>query len=242
MRDFAGWRCRIGLIYMASSTVMEPELYAMAPEGVAICTTRTRLPKMTLTGLEEMTGSGDIERCTADLARADLHAILYGGTSASFLKGKNWDQDMKSRMSNVSNGIPVTTTSSASVAALRATGARRISFVSPYVPEIAERGRRYFSESGFDVLNANGMNIDSDHDIGRVTPEAVYSFARQSVSADADAVFISCTNLQTVNVIAVLEEDLGIPVISAVQASFWQCLRIAGVRDHIGGFGRLFGH
>ena len=38
MRDYYGWRARIGLIYLASSTVMEPELYAMAPAGVSIHT------------------------------------------------------------------------------------------------------------------------------------------------------------------------------------------------------------
>jgi maleate isomerase len=40
MKDFTGWRAKIGLIYMASSTVMEPEFQAMAPEGVSIHTTR----------------------------------------------------------------------------------------------------------------------------------------------------------------------------------------------------------
>ena len=179
MQDFGGWRCRIGLIYMASSTVMEPELYAMAPDGVAICTTRTRLPKMTISGLEEMTTSDDLERCTADLARADLHVIVYGGTSASFLKGAVWDQNMKTRMAGVSGGIPVTTTSSASVAALQAVGAKRISFVSPYVPDIVERGRRYFSEAGFQVTSATGMNIDDDLEIARVTPETVYDLCQK---------------------------------------------------------------
>ena len=242
VQDFGGWRCRIGLIYMASSTVMEPELYAMAPNGVAICTTRTRLPKMTVAGLEQMTASDDLERCTGDLARADLHVITYGGTSASFLKGTEWDRSMKARMAAVSGGIPVTTTSSASVAALRALGAKRIFFASPYIPEIVERGRSYFSEAGFDVAGAIGMNMNDDHEIGRVTPETVYDFVRKSASPKADAVFISCTNLQTVRVIAALEDDLKMPVVSAIQASFWQSLRIAGVRDNLSGFGRLFDH
>ena len=39
MDDIYGWRARIGLIYMASSWVMEPEFHAMAPPGVTIHTT-----------------------------------------------------------------------------------------------------------------------------------------------------------------------------------------------------------
>ena len=51
MKDYYGWRARIGLIYMASSTVMEPEFYAMAPEGVSIHTDRIILPAPTIEGL-----------------------------------------------------------------------------------------------------------------------------------------------------------------------------------------------
>jgi maleate isomerase len=240
MRDHSGWRARIGLIYMASSTVMEPEFYEMSPEGVATCTIRTHLPKMDVAGLEQMTGSDDLERCTAYLARADLGVIAYGGTSATFLHGLPWDQKMQARMRANSNGIPVTTTSSASIAALRAVGARRISFVSPYVPDIVERGRQFFSAAGFDVLSAHGMNIDDDHVIGRIAPEQVFEYVKAQRHPNTDALFISCTNLASVAVIDSLERDLGIPVVSAVQATFWQCLRVTGITDHLAGFGRLF--
>jgi maleate isomerase len=125
---------------------------------------------------------------------------------------------------------------------LKAVGARRMSFIGAYTSEIVALGQRYFSESGFDVLAATGMNIDDDHEIGRVEPDAVYRFAKANVAPGSDAVFISCTNLQTVGAIAALEEGLGIPVISSIQASFWQCLRMAHVPDRIMGFGSLFTH
>lgn len=47
-------------------------------------------------------------------------------------------------------------------------------------------------------------------------------------------------NLRSVGAIAPLEADLGVPVVSAIQASFWDALRLAGVRDSKAGFGRLF--
>lgn len=53
-------------------------------------------------------------------------------------------------------------------------------------------------------------------------------------------VFISCTAFKTIGVIATLEQDLGKPVVSANQASFWDCLRTAGLADRITGYGRLF--
>ena len=60
------------------------------------------------------------------------------------------------------------------------------------------------------------------------------------VLPESDGVFISCTNLRSVGAIATLEADLGVPVVSAIQASFWDALRLAGVRASKPGFGRLF--
>lgn len=97
-------------------------------------------------------------------------------------------------------------------------------------------------QAGFIVVGAEGMHIKDDHEIGAVTTEQVYDFAREVVNPEADAVFISCTNLRTIGAIAPLEEALGVPVISAIQASLWNCLRIAGVDDEVDGFGHLLSH
>jgi maleate isomerase len=84
------------------------------------------------------------------------------------------------------------------------------------------------------------MGIDDDHAIGQIRTEQVYEYAKAHRHKDADALFISCTNLASVSVIGDLERDLGIPVVSSVQATFWQCLRMTGVNDRLTGFGQLF--
>ncbi len=240
MDDIYGWRARVGLIYMASSWVMEPEFQAMAPPGVTIHTTRIAFAGATVEGVGRMAGSSEVERCTELLATAPLHVICFGGTSASFVHGRGWDVAIRERMSKVAHGIPVTTTSTASLAALHAVGARRVVFAGPYIPEVTERGRRFFEANGFEVANAVGLGITEDHALGRVPLEDVYRLARDTDRADADAVFLSCTNFRTIGVLAALEQDLGKPVVSAIQASFWHCLRLAGVGDAVAGYGRLF--
>lgn len=240
MKDFYGWRARLGLVYMASSTVMEPEFAAMCPEGVSFHTSRIHLPAPTVDGLSRMMADEETERCVRELAQAPLHAIIFGGTSATFLQGLGWDREIIDRMEKVSGGIPATTTSTASLKGLKAFDASRISVVTPYVDEVTERARRFFSDNGFEVLVAAGMGIGSDHGIGAVSTEQVYAFARANADQRADAMFISCTNLRTLGAIPALEEDLGIPVVSAIQASFWGGLRLAGVKAGAPGFGRLF--
>lgn len=238
--DIYGWRARIGLLYPFAGWVMEPEFYRMAPPGVTTLTARVTLVAATMEGLADMAQSPEVERCTEGLATAPVQVICFGGTSASFLYGPDWDMRLRARMAKASDGIPVTTTSTASVRALRAFGVHRIVFVGPYLDDVTERGRQFFEASGFKVLNAVGMGLDHDRTIGRVTLEEVYHLARRSDHPDAEAVFISCTGLKTIGVLAALEQDLGKPVVSANQASFWDCLRLAGIPDRLTGYGRLF--
>ena len=240
MRSFYGWRARIGIVYPDTGTVMEPECYAMAPEGVTIHTDRLPLSIMTVDGIGDMMKSDATERCTQSLAEAPLHSIVFGGTSATFLKGMGYDEEIRARMARVSRGIPVTTTSSAALKGLRALGVRRLTFVGPYDDQVTEKGRHFFSQNGFDVLAARGMGLQKDKDVGAVTLETVYHLVKDTTHRDSDGVFISCTNLRSVGAIADLERDLDIPVVSAIQASFWDALRIAGVGASKPGFGRLF--
>jgi maleate isomerase len=239
MDDVYGGRARIGLIYMASSWVMEAEFQRMAPAGVTIHTTRISFTKATIEGVGQMAGSAEVEQCTALLAAAPLDVICFGGTSATFVHGRGWDVQVRERMAKVAHGIAVTTSSSASLEAMRAVGARRIVFTGPYVAEVTERGQRFFEANGFAVAKAVGLGISDDHALGSVPLVEVDRMVRAADDPSADAIFISCTNFRTIGILAALERDLGKPVVSAIQASFWQCLRLAGVGDAVDGYGRL---
>lgn len=240
MRDYTGWRAKIGLIYMASSTVMEPEFQAMAPDGVSIHTTRIPFLKASSEGIRSMMSKGPLEDAAALLATAPLTAAVFGGTSASFLEGKGFNDVVADRMRSVMGTIPVTTASSAALAAFRALGVKRLSFVGPYIEEVTQRGQAFFGANGFEVVAAGGMGVTGDIELGEIPLERVYRFTRDTVHSRSDAVFISCTNMRSVGAIETLEQDLGIPVVSAIQASFWHALALSGVNAPVAGFGRLF--
>ncbi|HMK79545.1 MAG TPA: aspartate/glutamate racemase family protein [Xanthobacteraceae bacterium] len=240
MRDYTGWRAKIGLIYMASSTVMEPEFHAMAPEGVSIHTTRIPLPKASAEGIKSMMTEGPLEGAAALLAQAPLDACVFGGTSASFLEGRGFNDVVANRMRKVMGAIPVTTASTAALLAMRTLGVKRMTFVGPYIEEVTARGRAFFEANGIEVLSAHGLGITADHELGAVPLERVYGFAKACADAAAEAIFISCTNLRTVGAIEALEQDLGVPVVSAIQSSFWHALALAGVGARVTGFGSLF--
>ena len=243
MRDYYGWRARIGLIYPAACCVMEPELYAMAPEGVSIHTARLTLTGATMDGLSNMMADDGLERAAGLLAQAPLHAITFGGTSASFLEGIGYDQRVCERIAALAPGIPSSTTSTAALRALRALGAKE--------RELRRTLSQRHHRAGSDLFRCERIRRDRSPRHGdkqqlrtrRVAARTGLRLRpRASRASRADAVFISCTGIRTVGAIEALEADLGVPVVSANQATFWDALRLSGVRDRVKGFGTLFEH
>ncbi|MDO7707412.1 MAG: Asp/Glu racemase, partial [Loktanella sp.] len=55
-----------------------------------------------------------------------------------------------------------------------------------------------------------------------------------------DALFLSCTNLRTLDVIAKLETETGLPVLSSNQVLAWDLARRAEVTLPDNDFGQLF--
>ncbi|OLT45260.1 Asp/Glu racemase [Saccharomonospora sp. CUA-673] len=235
---------RIGLVYMASSTLMEAEMYAMATPDVTVHTSRVTLPKVTVDGIDAMMRSPELRQAVELVAQAPLDVLVFGGTSASFLHGTAWDRKLTAELTAWTGLTPpaghCTTTSTASVAALDAVDAGPITLVTPYRQEVVDRAVRFFGDNGHPVLTSTALGITSDHELAEVPLERVYDLAVEADTPEATAVFISCTNFASVGAIAALEDALGKPVVSAVQASFWHCLRLAGVAGARPGFGTLF--
>jgi maleate cis-trans isomerase len=57
---------------------------------------------------------------------------------------------------------------------------------------------------------------------------------------DAQAIFVSCTDFRTLEIIESLEQKLGKPVISSNSASMWKMLRLLGDTRVVPGAGQLF--
>src|SRR5262249_61478974 len=173
---------------------------------------RQEIGTIDVEGLGNWVGDDIVERCTCQLAQASLHSIILGGTSASFIGGKGWDEKICARMEAVSGGIPATTATTAVTKALVAFNRTRVSFVTAYTDEVNERGRRFLSQHGFSVVDSAGLGIVDDKQISAVPAEGGFDFARRSGSDKAGNLFISCTGLRTVGGIRDLEEGRWIRV------------------------------
>ncbi|CAM4295515.1 aspartate/glutamate racemase family protein [Bordetella muralis] len=233
-----GWRAKIGLIVPSTNTINEPEFYRLAPEGVTIHTGRAiNAGPATQENYDRM-AQGVLE--AADLIKtAEVDVVAYGCTSGSIVCSLDELCDgMSERV-----GVPAIATAGAAVAALRALGAKRIAVGTPYIDFVNQRERDFLEQYGFDVVSIQGLDLghtqEERRDIGRVPPQSTFQLARAIDRTDADAIFLSCTNLATLDMIAAIEDELGKPVVTSNQATFWACLRLLGLSNAIPGYGRL---
>lgn len=215
-----GERAKIGLIYPSPGWVMEPEFYAMSPSGVSTYTTRISLKE---TNAEELTQIGD---CAIDAAKllveAPVDVVALGCTSGSFINGAQYDQELIEKLEKVIGGVPCTTTATAVVDALRALNVKKVAVATPYIDEVNIQGKRFPEDNGFEVTNLEGLGLLYDSQIDSQDLETVYQLAKRVDTSNADAVAIFCTGIRSVPILKALEEDLGKPVISAIQAIFWE--------------------
>ena len=232
-----GWRGRLGLIVPSSNTTMEMELHSALPEGVSLHTARVPLKNVTEDELVKMNAMA-IE--SAKLLRdAGVELILYGCTSGSFIGGKDYEKEIEANIEEEVN-VPVVSTSTAIVEALKILDAHSILVITPYTDEINQREREFIEANDFEVLDIRGLGIEDNTQIGKLEPYEAYRLAKATFVEEADAIFISCTNLRTFEIIEPLEEDLGIPVVTSNQASLWLALRQMDVMERIPWLGKLF--
>jgi maleate cis-trans isomerase len=233
-----GWRARVGLVVPSINKVAEPEFWRLAPPGVAFHVARAA--NRGATTEESYFKMADAALDAAeDLATADVDMVLYACTSGSVVCPlPKLLSDMQQR-----SGLPTIATINSVVAALRTLGAQRVALATPYVDFVNQTEKQFLEDYGFHVTSVHGLQMGETQEerrgIGRVPPQHVYRMARLVDRPDADAIFISCTNLATLDVIAQIEADLGKPVVTSNQASFWSCLRLMGLPDRIEGYGKL---
>ena len=228
---------RLGLMVPAVNTTMEPELNELAPKGVSVHAARLPVdgdPGRPETVIRMAANTEDASR-QLDFA-ADV--IAYGCTAGSYAKGVGWNKDLIGRI-QTAGGHPATTTATALVEAARALGARKLSIATPYTEESNALMASFFAQSDFQVLNIKGLNMYKAGDPAEVTSPMLHELVEDAWSSESDCLILSCTDMPTIHLVEALESKLATPVISSNQATFWHLLRLAGLRIHIEGFGRL---
>lgn len=230
-------RAKLGFVLLATEQTIEDDMVTLRPDGVGIHFTRVPIPDSIT--VETLAAQADHLTPAAHrlLPDGSLDVICYACTSGSLVLG---EARVRDALRQGAPGAKATSLIEAALNALRAVGAKRVSVATPYLDEINAREAAYMEAAGFDVLRIEGLNIERDSDMIRLRPDFLEEFAASVDHPDADALFISCGALRSLEIVDRLEKRLKKPVICSNQAMMWHCLRLAGVTDQIEGYGRLF--
>jgi maleate isomerase len=138
-------------------------------------------------------------------------------------------------------GVPVTTSLSAQIEAMRVTGARKVAIAHPYPQTSSKAFIDTISYYGFEFTSALGAGIPG-REVGLIPLETSMELCR-SLKRDhpeVDTMWLPSPHWACVEAISAIEAELGVTVISANQAIVWQALRRCGVADQLTNRGRLF--
>ena len=255
--DNWGWQARIGLFIVGAEVVPEAEWWAMLPPNVSVHAARVGAPAPWARWREDRVGvepTEDLARGVAQFAAMHLSAVVIGHSSSSFIGGKGWDEAAVESITEILGPQVIATTNGLDcLAALRASGIRRPFLVLPpwFNGQSVEAGLRYYKEQGIEL--AGHLSYDPGRNWQEPSPEDLYRHgmgAEQEVEplyvqimascpVAADGVLIAGTGFRCVAILDALEKDLQRPIISANQASLWNCLRLSGVHSKIMGYGNL---
>lgn len=229
-------RARIGFVLIATERNIEDEMTRLVPSGVGVHF--SRVPMGAEVNVVHLAAQSDGLAQAAGLILPGEYpdVVCYACTSGSVVMT---EQRVIAELERGAPGSKATTLLTGVIEGLRALDATRIVIGTPYLDEINTIEAEYLQARGFDVLGIQGMNLSYDRDMVRVAPEFLLEFAQAIDQPDADAVFISCGALRTVEVIQDIEDAIGKPAVCSNQAMLWQCLRLAGIEDRLPGLGSL---
>jgi maleate isomerase len=186
---------------------------------------------MTLEGVNEaelVEMADDVEAAANHLGTVDVDAIAFGCTTGSLVKGAGYDEEIRTLVRDVA-GVPGIPTSTAIRQAFDALDAQTLAIATPYIEEMNDREVEFLEDNGYEVSAIAGLGIEPNVDIGRQSPSTAYRIGRNVDTDDADAVFVSCTNFRTLEIVEQLERDLEKPVVSSNSATMWASLETMGV-------------
>ena len=216
-------RARVGLIVPSVNRMSEPQFNHFAPARLAIHVARARITGAWRKPAVEM--KEEIARSAAALADSGPDLIVYHCTDSSMREGCAGERTLTGIVQEATN-IATVATSALVIEAMRALAIRSVVLLSPY--QSNDVIIRYLEENGIAVRNDVALRLDG-HAFASVTPQQWLALAREHDRADADGIFLSCTNTTQIEAIEDIELALGKPVVNSNQAVLWGSLkRLAG--------------
>lgn len=241
---------RIGLIVPSSNTTMETEIPAMLrtreqvdPEAAfTFHSSRMRMQQVTKEELAQMDKESD--RCAVELSDARCDAMAYACLVAIMSQGAGYHECSETRLQEAArengNPVPVISSAGALIAGIHALGAKRVAVVAPYMKPLTDTVIAYIQSYGIDVIDAVSLEVADNVAVGRLDPMNLPKIVDRLDLGRADAVVLSaCVQMPSLPAIQMVEDRVGLPVLSAATATVYRLLTALGLDPVVPGAGKL---
>ncbi|MQA08211.1 MAG: Asp/Glu/hydantoin racemase [Pseudonocardiaceae bacterium] len=207
---------------------LERELWRWVPMEVSLHLARTPYEPVpvSMEMAELVSNSKHLAAATRDVLPVEPEVVAYLCTSGSFVNGVAAEKGLRKVICEA--GAPdAVTTSGALAEVLSYMDISRISVVTPYYADLTAKLHEFLAELNVETVSSEHLGLGGG--IWRVSYRTIAEHIMRADRPDAEAIFISCTNLPTYDLIDPLEEALGKPVFTANQLTMWACLQRMGL-------------
>ena len=221
---------RIGLLVPAGNTTFEPDFASVLPSGATLHAHRISTQKTyaaeSFEAMEDI--NSGLPEAAVILSKAKVQIIAYGFATATFFRGIDYARNLE-RLIAEASGAKAVVPSLALLDALAHLSAKRISVVTPYPAWNNQVLREFLGETQHKILSFVGdkrpLEEVSKRHLWHQPPEEITNYVTSNCHREADCLLCPCTAWRIFEVVEQIEERLGIPVITANQATIWKVFK-----------------
>jgi len=242
-----GWRARVGFITPSPGHENNcHEFYLMAPDGVTIVLTSLRVTELTQ---QEYDSAVDrIGVAVAELDDRGVDSIVQAGVPLVVTKGWGFEEKLLAQIASQTS-IPAATDIGACVAAMQNLRMESVVMLTPFDEAMHRQLTDYVANAGIEVVATRSLwpsdesSMSRRYGVSTMPLSEPYRAAKELFRStqNADGIWITGALMPSVAIIDSLEQDLGVPVVSSMQAMMWAGLALARVKASVPGYGQLFG-
>lgn len=242
----------IGLIVPSSNLTMETELPRMlrareeAEPGdrFVFHSSRARMRQVTPEQLRAM--NAQAERAARELADARPDVVATACLVAIMAQGPGYhcsaEDSIRDALRAEGSEAPVVSSAGALLAGLDALKAARVAIITPYMKPLTQKVVDYIEDAGVEIVDALSLEVADNLAVGRLDPQGLREHWRRLDLSRADALVLSaCVQMPSLPVVQAVEDEAGLPVLTAATATTYRILSELGLATTVPQAGSLLG-
>jgi maleate isomerase len=232
-----GERGTVGIVRPTQRTGGFEELLRILPAGIKLIPLALDVRRG---GLDEFKAAiPAYEEKVAEFARMGVNVINPSGAPPFMVLGyaneqaliRQWEERYQAR---------IFTSGTSNIDAMRAFKVTRFLGATYFSGDINRIYAQYFVDADFECLDMAGIEVEF-HKVPELPSERVFRFIVDAFRRNdtAEAIYMLGPAWRTLEIVAPLEQELGVPVFHAVPVQCWDIQRHLNIREPVAGYGRL---